>query len=203
MKTKVCGLKYSENIMEVASLRPDMMGFIFYKGSKRYVADSLNEGILNAIPISILKVGVFVNEQENIVLDTVKKYHLEMVQLHGNESPRYCETIKKTVPIIKAFGINDLFDFTLCQAYETAVDLFLFDTASIHHGGSGQKFNRSVMQNYNLSLPFLVSGGIDLEEAKTLINKPIHEKCIGIDVNSKFETNDFRKDIGLLKQILH
>lgn len=203
MKIKVCGLKYTENILEVASLQPDMMGFIFYKASKRYVGDALNEDVVNSIPTSILKVGVFVNEQEQTILNAVKKYQLDMVQLHGNESPECCERIKKTVPVIKAFGVHEAFDFTTCKSYEAVADLFLFDTATIYHGGSGQKFNRSVLKNYALSLPFLVSGGIDVEEAEILMNTSVHEKCIGIDINSKFETTGFRKDLTLLKQILN
>lgn len=203
MKIKVCGLKYPDNIKEVAILKPDMIGFIFYKPSKRYVGEIMNESILNKIPSSVKKVGVFVNESVNQIMDIVKKYKLDIVQLHGHETPDECMALKSNVGVIKAFGIDDSFDFMTCLNYQSVVDLFLFDTKTNQYGGSGYAFNRQLLQAYILDTPFLISGGIDINEAQFLIKNPPHPKCIGIDINSKFELPDYRKNISLLKTLLN
>lgn len=203
MKIKVCGLKHPDNIKEVMLLKPDMMGFIFYKSSKRYAGEIINESTLHEISSSIKKVGVFVNESVDHILLTIKKYKLDMVQLHGHETPDECLALKSEVEIIKAFGVHELFDFNTCLKYQSVVDLFLFDTATPEYGGSGQRFNHQLLHAYNLNIPFLISGGIDLNEALLLIKNPLHPKCVGIDVNSKFELPDHSKNISLLKTLLN
>lgn len=201
MKIKVCGLKDPANIIQVAGLEPDYMGFIFYKESKRYAAPTINEEVIAKIPKAITKVGVFVNETEETIINLVKKYGLDSVQLHGDESVELCDKIQKYAPVIKVFGINSSFDFDSCKEYDGVTDLFLFDTSTESYGGSGKLFDHNLLKGYDLEASFLISGGLDLKTAITLIKTPIHTKCIGIDVNSRFEQSNGLKDVTLLKQL--
>ncbi|WP_417357267.1 phosphoribosylanthranilate isomerase [Flavobacterium sp.] len=201
MKIKVCGLKDPANIIQVAGLKPDYMGFIFYKESKRYASPTINEEVIIKIPKTINKVGVFVDETEENIINLVKKYDLNSVQLHGDESVELCNKIQKNVSVIKAFGVNSLFDFNRCKNYEGVADLFLFDTSTESYGGSGKLFDHTLLKGYDLETPFLISGGLDLKTATALIENLIHTKCTGIDVNSRFEQPNGLKDITLLKQL--
>jgi len=201
MKIKVCGLKDPANIIQVAGLEPDYMGFIFYKESKRYAVPTINEEVIAKIPKTINKMGVFVNEKEENIINLIKKYDLNSVQLHGDESVELCNKIQKHVSVIKAFGVNSLFDFNRCKNYEGVTDLFLFDTSTESYGGSGKLFDHTLLKGYDLETPFLISGGLDLKTATALIENLIHPKCIGIDVNSRFEQPNGLKDITLLKQL--
>ena len=201
MKIKVCGLKDPTNIAQVEGLEPDYMGFIFYKESKRYAAPTINKEVMAKIPKTITKVGVFVNETKENIIKLVKKYSLDCIQLHGDESVQVCKEIQKHVPVIKAFGVNSSFDLNGCKEYEGVADLFLFDTSTESYGGSGKLFDHRVLKGYDLEIPFLISGGLDLKTATALIESPIHPKCIGIDVNSRFEQPNGLKDITLLKQL--
>lgn len=145
IKWKVCGLR--DNIVEVAALQPDYIGFIFYAKSPRYVGENF---VLPELANSkINKVGVFVNESLDIVHNTLVNYQLDYVQLHGNESPEFCENlIKKNVKIIKAFHVDETFDFGYLKAYELVTDYFLFDTKTNKYGGSGKSFNWNILKKY-------------------------------------------------------
>ena len=224
MKLKVCGMKYVENIQQVAVLQPDYLGFIFYEKSKRNF-----EGIIPELPKSIKKTGVFVNEMLEIVISMVEEYRLEAIQLHGDESAAYVlalqtqleerrtlfieenKHIKKKknqhlisdnkVEIIKVFGIKDAFDFDVLKPYIALVDFFLFDTKGEERGGNGTKFDWKVLENYPFDKPFFLSGGISLEDIEgvhEIINSelPLH----ALDVNSKFESTPGKKKIEELKK---
>ncbi|CAL2075922.1 N-(5'-phosphoribosyl)anthranilate isomerase [Tenacibaculum sp. 190524A05c] len=199
MKLKVCGMKYVDNIRQVAELKPDYLGFIFYERSKRNF-----EGIIPEIPKGIKKTGVFVNEYLEILVSLTEEYKLEALQLHGDESVAYIQEIKKHLPkveIIKVFGIKDAFDFSILEAYESVVDYFLFDTKGKERGGNGVVFDWTVLKNYPSTKPFFLSGGIGLEEVTAVkeiskTNLPIY----AIDVNSKFETEPGLKSIKKLKK---
>ncbi len=197
MKLKVCGMKFSENIAEIESLKPDFMGFIFYKKSKRFFNES--KIILND---KINRVGVFVNQEMNEVFDNVKKYKLDYVQLHGEEDIEYCLSIKSFCKVIKVFKIDDTFDFNTIKKFENVSDYFLFDTKTNLHGGSGKKFDWKILKNYNSKKNFFLSGGIsedDVEEIKKI--KKIHP-IIGIDINSKFELPSLKKDREKIKSLI-
>ncbi len=199
MKLKICGMKYPENILEVGLLLPDFMGFIFWEKSARYF-----DRIIPALPKSIKKVGVFVNEKQEEILTKIKRYDLQAVQLHGNESVEFCvnlkNKIKSTIEIIKVFSVDDAFDFEVLTPFENVCDYFLFDTKGKLPGGNGTTFDWKVLENYPSTKPFFLSGGIGIEEIKGVkeilkTNLPVY----AIDVNSKFEIEPGLKNIELLK----
>ncbi len=195
MKWKVCGLR--DNIEEVVALGPDYVGFIFYPKSPRFVGLDFK---MPLIPHTVKKVGVFVNEKKDTVLMTCKKHHLDFVQLHGSETPEFCMEIKKKgYGVIKAFAIGDATDFHTMFQYRDTVDYFLFDTKTDVYGGSGQKFNWSLLQYYTLNIPYFLSGGIDLESIGEImkLKSPL---LYAIDLNSRFEVRPGRKDLERLKK---
>jgi phosphoribosylanthranilate isomerase len=197
---KICGMRDAANITEAASLHPDMMGFIFYPGSRRYVGD--NNIIPEGFPQQIEKVGVFVNSPIDEVLSTLKRTGLNTAQLHGNETPDDCRFIKEQgFKVMKAFGIHDTFNWKIPEPYVAVTDCFVFDTKTKLHGGSGQKFNWKLLETYPYHHPFLLSGGIQPDDAETL-KRFEHPYCIGFDLNSGFETEPALKDVNLLKKFI-
>ena len=205
MKVKVCGLKYQENIFDVASLQPDFLGFIFYKKSPRYVENELNIEVLNQISNDINKVGVFVNSSIDYILEKMDYYQLDYAQLHGSESVSFCEELKETnIKIIKAFQLSEGFDFNQLIDYKNTVDYFLFDTKTEAYGGSGKKFNWNLLKNYDNEIPFLLSGGISFEDAKTIKNDPLLKKLniIALDINSCFESVPAVKNAQLISNFI-
>ncbi len=199
---KVCGMLHSQNIQELALLKPDFIGFIFYEKSKRYVGSQLDINTLNTLPKTIKKVGVFVDESEQIIIEIVEKYHLDYVQLHGEESPDFCKNLKENgIKVIKAFSVDESFDFEATKQYETIADLFLFDTKTAEKGGSGKTFDWQILEKYHGPKPFLLAGGIDennFEKAKNIK----HKYLFGLDINSKFDIEPGLKNIEKLKKIL-
>lgn len=198
-KLKVCGMKHLKNIEALVKSKPDFIGFIFYEKSKRFVGDELDISKLNT-PKSIRKVGVFVNSSIEYILENFKKNKLDLVQLHGNESPEFCNKLyKKDIKISKAFQIDEDFDFSALEAYHGVCDYFLFDTKTKLYGGSGKKFNWQVLERYDNKKPFFLSGGIDLEDTGAI--KSLKKLNIyAIDINSKFEIGPGLKDIEKIKQ---
>lgn len=203
MKLKICGMKYPENIIEVGSLLPDYMGFIFWVKSARYF-----DGVIPELPKSIKKVGVFVNASLEEILDKIKTHDLQAVQLHGDESVGFCETVKKNVPklteVIKVFSILDTFDFAELKPFESVCDYFLFDTKGKLPGGNGTTFDWKVLENYPSTKPFFLSGGIGIEEMEAVneilkTNLPVY----AIDVNSKFEIEPGLKNIELCRKAIY
>jgi phosphoribosylanthranilate isomerase len=198
MVIKVCGLKESENIKAITALNPDYVGFIFYGPSPRFV-NELDEAGLNDIPSSISKVGVFVNESAETINELIDKYHFEAIQLHSNESPGFCSAFRNKVKVIKAFGLNNSFNFAQLNDYVNKVDFFLFDTKTDIHGGSGKTFNWGVLNNYTLNIPFFLSGGLSLDNLEEVKNIS-HPQFYGIDLNSRFEISPGIKNIELLNK---
>jgi len=201
MKLKICGMKYHENILDVAALHPDYMGFIFYEKSPRCVSEPIPE-----MPKAIKKVGVFVNEPFENIKNTIEKHHLDAVQLHGQEPPEFCKQLKnETLEIIKVFSIKSEFDFNQLTPYEPYVDYFLFDTKGPNPGGNGFCFDWSVLKNYNANKPYFLSGGIGLEQVESLSTfkkSTAAKQCYAIDINSKFELKPGLKDNIKLKKFI-
>ena len=199
---KVCGMKFPDNIEAIASLKPDFMGFIFYPKSPRY-AEPLDVETLKALPKSIKKIGVFVNENLENILTIGFKYKLDGVQLHGTELVEMCRELKSAgYIVIKAFPIAEAYNFKVTKDYEGACDYFLFDTKTDAFGGSGIKFNWTMLDEYLGETPFLLSGGIAADDAEAIL-KIEHPKFAGIDLNSKFEVKPGHKNLDLLKDFLN
>ncbi|HWZ35400.1 MAG TPA: phosphoribosylanthranilate isomerase [Mucilaginibacter sp.] len=198
MKIKICGLKYPDNIRAIEALSPQYMGFIFYGRSSRFV-DDLDEGTLAAISPEIIKTGVFVNKSAEEIEALIDKYRFGAVQLHGSESPEFAAQFKGKVQVLKAFGVNEGFDFEQLKDYAGKVDYFLFDTKTDAHGGSGKTFNWDILNKYNLDVPFFLSGGLSLDNLNQ-IGKIAHPQFYGVDLNSRFEIEPGLKDIEKLKQ---
>ena len=201
MKLKVCGMKYPENIREVINLSPDFIGFIFYPKSPRYMGETLRSDDVTDIPPHIKKVGVFVNETLEVVLERVRAYNLDLVQLHGNESPVFCKRIKETgVGVIKVFHVGEDMDWSSLRDYQPFTDYFLFDTKSENYGGTGRPFNWEVLEGYNLETPYFLGGGLSLDNID-LIKATGQSTPFALDVNSRFEVKPGYKDISLLKKL--
>lgn len=205
LKLKICGMKFRENIQEIAHLEPDFLGFIFYDNSVRnYLEDTII-----FIPKSIQKVGVFVNESPEEIIKKISKFDLNFIQLHGNESESYCLDLinqlsenQLNIKLIKSFSIDDTFDFSLLNDFQF-VDYFLFDTKGKLLGGNGIKFNWKNLDKYHLNKPYFLSGGIGLEDVSNIIaflEQPASKYCYGIDVNSQFELEAGFKNKEKLQQ---
>lgn len=208
LKLKICGMKQPENILGVAALKPDYLGFIFYERSPRNFS-----GEIPYIDPSIKKTGVFVDEEIDFVLDKVEKYQFKAIQLHGKESAEYCKKLKlelsqkNLVELIKVFSVKQTFNFDELKAYEGIVDFFLFDTQGKNKGGNGITFNWELLKDYSSSTPFFLSGGIgenelpEIAKLHTYFEKSNKLKLFyGVDVNSKFEVEAGLKNANALKR---
>ncbi len=205
-------MKYEENITQVANLQPDYLGFIFYKKSARHFNSNIPK-----LPESIKKAGVFVDESLEHVAKLINKHQLQAVQLHGKESPEYCEALRHTelvsvshkknlkpiqIEIIKVFSIKNEFNFEVLKPYEDVCDYFLFDTKGKLPGGNGYTFDWSVLNNYPSTKPFFLSGGIGLDQVeaiKKFKQSEASKYCYALDINSKFEIEPGLKNIEKLK----
>ncbi len=199
MKVKVCGLRNPENITEVLDLGVEYVGFIFHEASKRHAEDNqLAEWLTNndVLFTETARVGVFVNAGMDTILNTVHDYHLDYVQLHGEESPGYCRELQllwsastlRSAKLIKAFSVDENFNFQDTAAYADTCSLFIFDTGGQQaHGGTGVKWNWQLLENYKGATPFLLSGGIGPQDVRR-VQLVDHPQLVGVDLNSKFET---------------
>jgi phosphoribosylanthranilate isomerase len=202
MKVKVCGLREPENIRQVAALQPDYMGFIFYEGSKRFCEDHISPELLDQLPAGIQKVGIFVNESSEAILKTVQKYKLNLVQLHGRETPGQCRELKEAgLSIIKAFSVDDRFAFENTLLYEGYCDYFLFDTRGNNYGGNGTVFDWEILKGYFSDVPYFLSGGLNLENLSSKEFEKLRPRPFAIDVNSGFELEPGLKDLEKLKYL--
>ena len=193
-------MKYPGNIAELSHLSPDYMGFIFYKNSKRFV-ENLSPEVLLSIPETIKKTGVFVNETLEEIEKMVRLYHLQAIQLHGEEPPELCRYFKeKGLEVLKAISISTSEDLQKVNKYSVSAccDYFLFDTKTPLYGGSGEKYDWEILHNYAENIPFFLSGGIAPDDLPRLAAFH-HPLLFGIDLNSKFENDDISKNIPQLE----
>ena len=188
-------MREADNIREVETLGIDMMGFIFWPKSSRYVSQRPDY-----LPKRVKRVGVFVDEDPEQVKRLANDYGLDYIQLHGQESPSYIFQLRG-LHVIKAFNISTAEDLLQTQPYEGLVDFFLFDAKGKSVGGNGEKFNWDVLDAYQGATPFLLSGGIGSDDAER-VNAFYHPKCIGIDLNSRFELSPGLKDVAKLKEFM-
>lgn len=213
MKIKVCGMKLNPG--EVAALKPDYLGFIFWKPSPRYF-----NGTIPALPEGVERVGVFVDATIEEILQKTSQFGLDMVQLHGKETPEFCALLRtamqtatyvsggsgRTQKLIKVFSIKDETDFDLLPEYEEVCDYFLFDTKGKLPGGNGYAFDWEVLAGYPSQKPFFLSGGIGPEDITRLwdfLDEPVSQYCHAVDLNSKFELVPGHKNIETLQKFIH
>lgn len=201
MLIKVCGIKTEENILFLNESDIDMVGLNFYAPSVRYISAEIAPSLFDQFHSGIKRVGVFVNEKIEHILELSQKYNLDYVQLHGDENSTFCKEISKSIPIIKVFRVDDKFDFRSIEHFMMAT-YFLFDTQTIHYGGSGKKFNWSKLMDYTGTIPFLLSGGIGPDDYIKLAEID-HPQFAGIDINSKFESSPGIKDKNLVLPFLN
>jgi phosphoribosylanthranilate isomerase len=199
MIIKICGMGDTVRMHQLAKLPVDMLGYIFYPKSPRYVVGKIDPAEMAKLPDNIHRVGVFVNAESEEIHEIAERYFLTAIQLHGNESPELCKELKaEGYTILKAFNISKENDY---EAYSPHCDYFLFDTPSAQHGGTGQKFDWALLENYKGTTPFLLSGGIGPDDAEE-VQKINHPQFAGIDINSKFEVEPGIKDVTLIKNFL-
>ena len=203
MRIKVCGLTNIHQVRQLNELGIEFAGFNFYPRSPRYVYKSMPATTLKKMRGKINKVGIFVNEDPDELLRTVDECGLYLVQLHGDESPRYCEKISNYISVIKVFRLsdNDNVEWKI-KDYHDAADIFMFDTENANYGGAGKKFNWQLLQNQQIRKPFFLAGGIgadDIAELKAFEKQAVAKDLFAIDINSKFEVVSGIKNIELIK----
>lgn len=200
MITKVCGMREAQNIREVEALGIDWMGFIFYPPSSRYVTQ-----LPEYMPTRARRVGVFVDADSDFILQHIAEYGLDFVQLHGRETPDFCQQIKAKYPglgLIKVFSIQSIESIRNTYKYEGVADYFLFDTFCKEKGGSGRTFDRDILRQYTGRTPFLLSGGLSPDNAAE-VKQFHHPQLAGYDLNSKFEDAPALKNIEKIKLFLN
>lgn len=189
MKLKICGMNNQENTLSISELQPDFLGFIFWKDSKRYC-----DTVIENIPDTIQKVGVFVDADYNEIVDKIISHQLNYVQLHGEETADFCLQLRNnTIKVIKAINIDNKFNFNELKYNKNCIDYFLFDTKGKLPGGNGTTFDWEILNEYHHDISYFLSGGISLEEwpkLKEFLQSEAAKKCFAIDINSQFE-DDF------------
>ena len=199
---KVCGMRDATALPAIAALGPDFLGFIFAPKSPRFVGEVLTPELVRALPPTIWKVGVFVNETTGNIIATAHRFGLAAVQLHGQETPAQCEELSEaSLLVIKAFAVGEVVDFAALLPYVPYCDFFLFDTKGAAPGGNGATFNWNLLQAYNLPVPYLLAGGLGLEHAAELAALRL-PGLAGLDLNSGFETAPGVKDAGRVGAML-
>ena len=201
MMLKICGMRDEVNIQAILTVKPALLGFIFYDRSPRFVGTTLQPDFMRSLGAQVQTVGVFVNADIQTIAYTVERYHLRGVQLHGAETPAFCSELRAVLPntttLLKAFSIAEKQDFLRVADYKEYIDFALFDTKGAQHGGNGTRFDWALLQEYTAEVPFFLSGGIGLENAAE-IKQIRHAQLVGVDVNSRFETVPALKDAELL-----
>ena len=206
MRVKVCGMTEIEQVKQLDAMGVDFAGFIFYPKSPRYVGKHLTGEQIRKARLRLGKVGVFVNAHYDEVMRQVEDYGLDMVQLHGDETPRFCEQLANNITVVKVFRLsdNDPVDW-LIRPYQDSCDMFLFDTEGAGYGGTGKKFNWDTLKPAEIDKLFFLSGGIEPGDADRLgvfAREPVARKLFAIDINSKFETSPGVKDLKKIKAML-
>jgi phosphoribosylanthranilate isomerase len=203
MNIKVCGITQLKQLQQLEAMNIDFAGLILYKESPRYIGDKLSNKDVKLADFDLKKVGVFVNPSLSEVIDAIDDYELQVVQLHGDESPEMCEDLSSEVEVIKAFRITgDENIDKLVAPYDAACDYYLFDTGGLKEslGGTGQQFDWNILNKAKIEKPFFLSGGIGVEDAER-VKAFKHPDLFGIDVNSKFETAAGVKDMSKVLQL--
>ena len=206
MNIKVCGITQFKQLQQLEALNIDYAGLIFYKESPRYMCDKIAGKQVKEADFDIKKVGVFVNPSYSELLDAIDEYGLDIVQLHGNETPELCEELSAEVEVIKAFriaGDESINIDEMVMPYDAACDFYLFDTAGLKEsfGGTGQQFDWGILKKAKIEKPFFLSGGIGPDDVQK-VRSFKHPDFFAIDINSKFETTPGVKDMAAILKFL-
>lgn len=197
---KVCGMKQPQNITDVLSLHPQMMGFIFYPKSPRFADNITLNAVKNLAFGNTQKVGVFVDETTQTITQIAQQWGLNILQLHGNETPEFTQQLRKNYTVIKALGIETANDLQQIARFKNHCDYILLDKKSPQHGGTGKVFDWQLLNNQDFDVPIILSGGVSLDNVMQInnINCP---NLVGIDVNSCFETHPALKNLTKLQTL--
>jgi phosphoribosylanthranilate isomerase len=202
IKVKVCGMRDESNIRELVALHPDYMGFIFYGPSPRFVGEDFNPAVLDYIPESIGRVGVFVDAGREYILKKINIYALKFIQLHGGEPPEFCREMSgEGILVIKAFQVGSDFDFNIVNPFKPWCKYFLFDTKCSSFGGSGSKFQWDIFEKYDNEIPVFLSGGIGADDSG-LIRELDYLNLHAVDINSRFEKSPGIKNIQEIRKFI-
>ncbi len=197
-KIKICGITNKPDAIVAAALKPDMIGFVFYSGSKRYVEPKIVRDIANELPPFIAKVGVFVDLDKNKVLEIAEMCDLDMLQFHGDEAPDYCAGFKDSYKVIKAFKMKDKSSLKIINDYD--VDFYMLDAYSEKlKGGTGESFNWKIIENFEFLKPVILSGGLTPDNVRDAIEEL---SPYGVDVSSGVEMSPGKKDTSLMKKFM-
>jgi phosphoribosylanthranilate isomerase len=207
MRIKVCGMTLPEQVNALDEMGVDLAGFIFYEKSPRFVRKKISPEVMKKTGGRIAKVGVFVNMPYDELMKTVEEYRLDMVQLHGDESERFCEKVANYVTVIKAFRLsdNDPIEW-MVRPYHEGCDMYMFDTLGAGYGGTGKKFDWNVLKGSTINKLFFLSGGIepgDEEKLKAFESEQVAKKLFAVDINSKFEVSAGVKNIDKIRQFVN
>ena len=201
MMIKVCGMRDTANIRAVAELQPSLMGFIFHDPSPRCALGIGREAVIG-LDRNIRPVGVFVNKPAGYIDEICRSYGIGIVQLHGDESPEECHVLMQMgYEVFRAIAVTNDMDWEPWRAYEDVVNMFVLDSKSASRGGSGQKFDWSVLDHYPLATPYLLGGGLSPDDATSIAGK-MYPGMAGVDLNSRFEDAPGIKNPGMLKQFI-
>jgi phosphoribosylanthranilate isomerase len=202
LKIKVCGMKDPLNRAKLESLPIDFFGFIFYPQSKRFIGNPDSDQFRELIKTTKKKVGVFVNETAEKILEIARKASFTHIQLHGDETPQVCKLISENgFKTIRAFRIDKQSDFNETLKYEGIADFFLFDTKAGFPGGTGKKFEWKLLNDYRGTTPFFLGGGINPDDSN-MIRSLIHPQFYGVDLNSGFENYPGFKNFAALARFI-
>jgi phosphoribosylanthranilate isomerase len=206
MRVKVCGMTQLDQIRKLDEMGVDFAGLIFYPKSPRYAGKNISGEQLKKLKLRIGKVGVFVNTAYEQMMRTVDEYGLDMVQLHGDETPRACEQIANYVTVIKVFRLSEQDPISwITKSFDDACDMFMFDTMGAGYGGTGKKFNWDLLKVADIDKLFFLSGGIEAEDTdklRSFFREEVSKKLFSIDINSRFETHAGVKDLVKIKSFL-
>lgn len=206
MRVKVCGMTIPEQVSALEEMGVDLAGFIFYPKSPRFIGRKITPEKMRRIGGRIAKVGVFVNMPFDEIMRTIDDYRLDMVQLHGDESPVFCEKVSNYISVIKVFRMsdNDPVDW-ISHSFEESADMFMYDTLGSGYGGTGKKFDWNQLKSKKLNKPYFLSGGIepgDGEKLNAFAGEEAGKKLFAVDINSRFELNPGVKDLEMVKAFL-
>lgn len=206
MRIKVCGMTLPEQVMALDEMGVDLAGFIFYPKSPRYIGNKISAEKMRQVKGKIAKVGVFVNMPYDDLMKTVEDYRLDMVQLHGDESPVFCEKVANYITVVKAFRLsdNDPIDW-MVKPFHDSSDMYMFDTLGAGYGGTGKKFDWEMLKKSVINKIYFLSGGIepgDEEKLKQFVEEPAGKKLFAVDINSRFEVSAGVKDMEKVRKFV-